>query len=582
MIKFLQNNYKYIIVYFFVLCLLILTTYNFYFSNKILPGVFIGGTNFGGLTHAEAVSKLNSLTKNYTEIKVNIEDIDYVIKSDEINLKFLNTKTADILFNEGRGDIFSHYKYLNGLFAKKYNGKLSYQIDENLLNKNLATISATFYPKVKNAYFTINNNILEIVEAGSGKNINLNNLKSSILKGIGDLKIIYKVTPTEFIPSLYKADLQEKYDIVNKLLKKKLTFRYNDNIYSPDNEVLLKFFEYTKNNTEVVAVENEREIKNYINTITSKVNREPKSINFKINEEGKITEFTPPVNGLIIDSEKAYNDTKNTLIKFINSQETELNTVELSVTVLLPNPNINKYGITELFAEGVSYFKGSIQNRIENIKVASERINGSLVAPGEIYSFNDAVGPIDVAHGFNSAYVISKGRTILGTGGGVCQVSTTLFRAALNAGFPITERVAHAYRVGYYEQNSEIGYDASIYQPTVDLKFKNDSEHYILVSTEVDLIESKLTVKLFGTKDGRQVEITKPTLGPQIAPPETIYEDDPTLQKGQLVQIEYSAWGGSSHFKQIVKDKNGVLKFENEFKSYYRPWPAVYKKGTKG
>lgn len=155
------------------------------------------------------------------------------------------------------------------------------------------------------------------------------------------------------------------------------------------------------------------------------------------------------------------------------------------------------------------------------------------------------------------------------------------FRAALNGGFPITERTAHAYRVSYYEQNSEIGYDATIYQPSVDLKFKNDTEHYILVTSEVDVENMKMWVRIYGTKDGRTVEVTKPKLGPQIKPPETVYEDDPTLPKGQLVQIEYPAWGGTSVFKQIVKNKDGSVRFEQEFKSYYRPWAAVFKKGTK-
>ena len=131
---------------------------------------------------------------------------------------------------------------------------------------------------------------------------------------------------------------------------------------------------------------------------------------------------------------------------------------------------VNTFGIKELIGTGYSEFQGSIPGRIHNVELAASRLNGVLIAPGETLSFNTTVGDISAATGYQSAYIIKDGRTVLGDGGGVCQVSTTLFRAALNAGLPIIERHAHAYRVHYYEEGGfKAGLDATVFSPSVDL-----------------------------------------------------------------------------------------------------------------
>ena len=193
---------------------------------------------------------------------------------------------------------------------------------------------------------------------------------------------------------------------------------------------------------------------------------------------------------------------------------------------------------------------------------------------------NNSVGPIDAAHGFQSAYIIKGGRTVLGEGGGVCQTSTTLFRAILNSGLPIVARYPHAYRVGYYEQDMPVGFDAAVFQPSWDFKFKNDTKAYVLVQSYVSTEESKITFKIYGTPDGRVVEISKPVITGQTPPPEPLYEDDPDLKKGVTVQVDFPAWGATSVFTRTVKRGDEVL-FTDTFASKYQPWRAVFRVGTK-
>ncbi|MBI3887615.1 VanW family protein [Candidatus Microgenomates bacterium] len=123
-----------------------------------------------------------------------------------------------------------------------------------------------------------------------------------------------------------------------------------------------------------------------------------------------------------------------------------------TVSPTVKSTTANDLGIKNLLGKGESYFYDSIPGRVYNISLGTEKINGSLVAPNDVFSFDQAIGTVSAVFGFAKAYAIKEGKTVLDDGGGVCQVSTTLYRAALNAGLPILERTAHAYRVGFYEQ----------------------------------------------------------------------------------------------------------------------------------
>lgn len=240
----------------------------------------------------------------------------------------------------------------------------------------------------------------------------------------------------------------------------------------------------------------------------------------------------------------------------------------------------NSFGIKELIGRGYSEFQGSIPGRIHNVALAASRINGTLIPPGETFSFVDGIGDISAATGYQSAYIIKDGRTVLGDGGGVCQVSTTLFRSALAAGLPIVERHAHAYRVHYYEEAGyKAGIDATVFSPSVDLKIKNDTPAHILIQTKTDTKNLTLTFELYGTHDGRSSEITNHVVYGQVAPPPPVYQDDPTLAPGVVRQVDWAAWGAKASFDYRVTRGNETLQ-DTTFVSNFRPWQAVYLRGV--
>ena len=254
-----------------------------------------------------------------------------------------------------------------------------------------------------------------------------------------------------------------------------------------------------------------------------------------------------------------------------------VNTVEPTVTT---SATAQQLGITGLITEATTYFKGSTSARLTNVKVAAARFHGILVAPHATFSFNQYLGDVSTNDGFEEGLVIVGNRTIKGVGGGVCQVSTTAYQAALRAGFPIAERYPHGYRVSYYERGMGPGFDATVFSPYVDLKFVNDSDTYLLIETYFSQSAATLTFKFYGTSDGRQVAFTTPVISDVVAHGPDIYEADPDNQvaAGKAVKVDYAVDGAKIISHRTVT-RNGQVLIDEDLVSKYVPWQAVYRYG---
>lgn len=293
-------------------------------------------------------------------------------------------------------------------------------------------------------------------------------------------------------------------------------------------------------------------------------------------DNGRVVEFLPEREGVELKEDEIIENLKMTI------EKASLTELEISVVTTKPKitaGEVNNMGIKELIGVGTSKFHGSIPNRIHNLSLASSRLNGVVVAPGETFSMNETLGDVNRASGYREAYVISQGRTVLGDGGGVCQTSTTMFRAALDAGLPIVERKSHAYRVHYYEEDTGPGFDATIFGPTVDFKFINDTKNHILIQTKVDPGTFSMKYELYGTKDGRVSEVSKARYLSQSGALATVYQDDPSLPEGTLRQVDWSAPGAKVAFDYKVTRDGEVIQ-DKTFVSVYQPWAAVYLRGT--
>jgi len=225
-----------------------------------------------------------------------------------------------------------------------------------------------------------------------------------------------------------------------------------------------------------------------------------------------------------------------------------------------------------------TYFSGSSPERIQNIATAAAEFHGVLVAPGETFSMANYLGDISLDNGYAEALIIFGNRTVKGVGGGVCQVSTTLFRAVFFGGYPIVERHPHAYRVGYYEQGTGSpgpGMDATVFVPLVDFKFTNDTPYWLLMETYI--YGNQLLWKFYSTSDGRTVSWSSDRSN-EVKAPKTLYRENEDLPEGKIVQVDWAAKGLDVVVYRTVQ-RNGEVLSEDRIKTHYLPWRAIYEYG---
>jgi vancomycin resistance protein YoaR len=311
--------------------------------------------------------------------------------------------------------------------------------------------------------------------------------------------------------------------------------------------------------------------------------RWPENARFIFNDDTRQLELIrPAVIGRELDLE--------TSLRLINEQVSagghaaELD-MEYTNPAVTDDATAAQLGITELVSSHSTYFFGSSAARIQNIETASARFHGVLVPPGATFSMGDVLGDVSLDTGYAEAWIILGDRTIQGVGGGVCQVSTTLFRTVFLGGYPIVERHPHAYRVGYYEQTSSggldarfAGLDATVFVPLVDFKFINDTASWLLMETYVNPAARRLTWKFYSTSDGRSVEWNTSGLQNQVEPPEPLYEENPDLPQGTIKQVDWEAEGADVIVTRTVT-RGGQVYFSDQISTHYLPWRAVYQYG---
>ena len=570
-----QNNVWKLTVPLYVVFVLI-SIYHLAFAKRIIPGVKVGDTKLGGVTYSQAVMALQEReSKSQKILKLKYEAKEYEIKGSDITLTYDHDSAISRAFEVGRtGNIFIDTKdKIAGLFKNLYITAF-YDYENEILNARISEIQGEVNQEPEDAKYVVVNNTVELKPARLGKKLFTDTFTKVILASFDKIDFSDGALPVrEIKPRVVEADLIPYQDKVKELAFSKFYVTYEKDRWDFAPDQLLDFASFSKEDKGTVEMGlNDLKFESLADVVSQTVNKLPRG---KVTQTSgdRVVSFEITQGGREVDVKKFSSDFKNAFFGLKGS-------VDIPVKIIDQPATKDKYGIFALLGTGTSKFTGSGNSRINNLALAAERTNGVLVPPGEVYSMSSAIGDVSSKTGFDTAYVISGGRTVLGSGGGVCQTSTTLFRAVLYSGLPVVMRYPHDYRVGYYEIDSPVGMDASIFQPSIDFKFKNDTSAYILVQSETDRANSTLTFKIFGTPDGRTVSISDPVVTNVSPPPATLYQNDPTLPKGVVKQIDFSAWGATASFKRTVK-KNDTILFEDTYTTRYQPWRAVYLVGTK-
>ncbi|VAW43538.1 Vancomycin B-type resistance protein VanW, partial [hydrothermal vent metagenome] len=255
------------------------------------------------------------------------------------------------------------------------------------------------------------------------------------------------------------------------------------------------------------------------------------------------------------------------------------------VPVANSNATAADLGITELITENTTWFSGSSDARKHNIATGAANFYGIVIAPYEEFSFNEYMGNITEADGFTEGLIIVGGQTIVGIGGGICQVSTTLYQTAFFAGFPFTERLEHGYMLGYYRDGAGFGMDATVYNDgdiNIDMKFINNTPHYLLIENYYSEENEALTFKFYSTSMGRTIVKEDPIFANVTEVPSTDkdrwdYVD--TVAPGTVNQVDWATEGADVSVRRLVYNADGVLIEDRTFVSNYIPVPNVFHYG---
>ncbi len=565
-----------------VLVILIAAAYEIFIADKYYPKTFVGNINISFLTEGQAIRKLQDKFDQRSTQK-----LQFIYKQASLTNPE-QVFTIDIATASANLD----YSAMEQVWSNSHSGKLINQLQKQLqslfqnsqinpniglnLDKQTSTLQTAVDKPFQNAELTFDETTtiestsssrIQIKEGLDGLTLDKERLAQRVsqflLTGEYDSELPLKTVQ----PKITTAFVTKAKLALEKLINEPIKLTFDNRTWTIDTKQALALLDLQTGQDFLL---DKAKTGLYLDKIAFEIDQQVQEGLFEFNPTTKrVTAFKPSQEGRKLDVEAAYQLITDALNK-------ETKTIILPVSKVLPKiqtADVNSLGIQELLGRGISRFAGSIPNRIYNINLTASKINGVLIPPGEIFSFNQTIGDITAATGFKQAYVIKEGRTVLDDGGGVCQDSTTLFRAVLNAGLPVVKRTAHAYRVGYYEQGFPPGLDATVFYPSVDFQFKNDTSAHILIQAYTS--GTTLYVDLYGASDGRTVTLTKPIILNQTPPPPDLRQDDPTLPQGTVKQVDWSAWGANVSFKRTVY-KQGETILNETWRSNYKPWQAIF------
>jgi len=583
-----------------------MATYGKYYAGKVYPGVYVGHYHLGGMSISEVqafAENLNDrLSKEGIEFVVNDGNVDSVhfkintvllSEDSTVELAKLDSgRLADNAFAIGRGG-----NWVQKLFLPLYYRLFvpiavfaPVDMNEDNLNEVLKSNLVQYEDRPHNASIHITEwgtGSYDVIPERAGRMFVIDDIKKQIRDNLAVLLFVpIKISPQQFTPVIFAKDIAGLRENIQTV------FGYGDlgvNYIDPQTKIrrdwpltvplLLGWVNVIlDDNQRPVLALDESKVKKYLEEqVRPTVDILPQDGKFSM-DNGKVKELKGSQSGLTLNTDKTFSELNQVFIDRNYRPASAMKTVSVSVDVVEPQikiSDINEFGITDVIGAGFSTFHDSHSNRIKNIAHAVDRLNGVLIRPDEEFSALKYAGPFTSENGYLPEAVI-KGNVIKNEiGGGMCQIGTTLFRMAMNAGMDITQRQNHSLVVSYYADpvNGNPGTDAALYEPMLDLKFKNDTGAYLLLETNIDYKKQQLTFTLWGRPDGRKGSFTHPLVSRWISAgdPQTVVSD--TLKPG--AEKCQSAFRGAVASFTYTRFTSSSEKIDRVFTSYYRPLPKI-------
>lgn len=555
--------------------------YTIYFAKRVTPRVSVGPLKIGSMRLEDAKKQVAEKIKQNadTEIIVKVGDKKYSVKPVDINFVIDSNQSVDRAFDIGHSgvNINSVREAVSALIYGR-RAEFVYMVGQEKLDAFVDNIAKEVDQPEENANITVKAGKIEASEGENGLRINKNVAKKEILARMLELSTQTVVLYKEAVaPVVAKYDGSKDTEIKN-IVSFDLKIQADDKSVTIKKKTLETFITGKIDNGQLLPAINSDKVRAYLDSVSDSLEAQPVNAKIKI-DNGQVSVLSDGNPGKIIDQGDAVKKIAEALLARTlepnkhNEVAVRVKKVEADVSA----DTIGKLNIKGLIGKATTSLAGSPKNRIHNIQTGVAFLSGIVVSPGDEFSTIKSLGRVDGSTGYLPELVIKENATVPEFGGGLCQVSTTLFRAILNSGLPITERASHKYRVSYYEAGVGPGLDATIYSPKPDLKFKNDTGNYILIQGYVE--GNNITFEFYGTSDGRSTKIEGPHILSTTPAPAAQYINTDTLPKGETKQTEKAHSGATTTATYIVT-RDGKEINRQTFNSAYKPWPARYLVGT--
>ncbi len=563
------------------------------YDGRIFPGVAVGGVNLSGMSTEQAAELLATKLDYPQRGKIVFQEGTnlWTAKPAELGLTLDTQTTALAAYNLGRtgspaarmtdqwrawssGAELAPWFVFDKRVAQQYLQGIADKVDRPIIEASLGI-----------------SGVEVVVNSGQvGRNLDVPSALASLdaqLKTMTDgiIPLVVHETPPVILDATAQADL------ARRILSAPLTLRIPNaepgdaGPWSFELAALVQMLTInrvkTDNGESYQVGLSPDALRTFLMNIAPPLSRDPQNARFIFNDDTRQLEvIQPAVIGRALDIDSSLAQINQQLLNGQHNVDLVMQTTNPPVT---NDATAASLGITELTSEYTSYFYGSDASRIQNISTAASRFHGLLIAPGATFSMADTLGDVSLDTGYAEALIIFGDRTIKGVGGGVCQVSTTLFRTAFFGGYQIDQRWFHAYRVKYYEQTASGGHDenlagldATVFAPQVDFRFTNDTPYWLLMETYPT--KTSLTWKFYSTSDGRTVDWQTSGLQNVVEPPPPLYEENPDLQKDEIKQVDWAVAGADVSVTRTVTRDGNIIQ-DDTFATHYLPWQAKYQYG---
>jgi vancomycin resistance protein YoaR len=551
------------------------------YQERVYPNITILGVNIGGLSKEEATQALVDHLRPFREtpIILQYEGRNWNVSGAELGMDVSYVDSIEQAFTVGRsGDMLANMETIWQVMKSGFEIPVTVVVDERKTQESVARLAPVINQPATDPKVVLDGQSIRFVGGAPGRMLLVDETVARIREVMPLMATQQPVTlETRELPmNITQEAKNAAQQRLQQLIGQPFVVNVGEHVYTWTPEELARMVEYVQAGpdgqpTGYSLTLNPYAIERRIEKIAEETQTKPIYPRVKW-DEGKLSITREGTPGWRLNKLEA----RDVILKNIDDGVRSVTLVPRFVPIPVTADNLDTLGIVDLVSEGKSDFSGSAAYRVTNIQAGLKILDGILIPPGDEFSFNENIGAIDETQGFVEGYAIVSSRTQLEFGGGICQDSTTVFRAAFWAGLPITERWGHSFYISWYDKYGPTGMDSTIFTGGPDLKFINDTGHWLLMQTSSNAKTGVASVKFYGTPTNRKVEMIQYISNRISAPTEPVLVTDPEQPAGAVKQSDRARDGITIDIARTIITPDGKVSAPEIFKTRFKPWPNIF------